>query len=163
MLPAPNTSRRPTSRHVRNIRQFFHTFQWRNLDMELALFQLRLLCWNPAGVYKLAQMHKQTKNRWSRDDPTFALLVCAAATVSAIIWGIVFAQTNPLVYFAMCIAFATKFMVAAIVIASITWHVTNKFLMGQVAAHKYVAVRFVTATGITRLQRTPRCRVALLL
>ncbi|RHY30907.1 hypothetical protein DYB32_003930 [Aphanomyces invadans] len=44
------------------------------MDLEATYYQMVTLCVSPTKVYKSAYYRKQTKNRWARDDPAFAVI-----------------------------------------------------------------------------------------
>jgi hypothetical protein len=45
------------------------------MDFEVALWQMLYLCISPVKVYRSVYYHKQTRNRWARDDPAFVVLL----------------------------------------------------------------------------------------
>lgn len=47
---------------------------YRQMDLDATFYQMVTLCTQPAKVYKSAYYRKQTKNRWARDDPAFAVI-----------------------------------------------------------------------------------------
>lgn len=47
---------------------------YRQMDLDATFYQMVTLCVQPSKVYKSAYYRKQTKNRWARDDPAFAVI-----------------------------------------------------------------------------------------
>lgn len=47
---------------------------YRQMDLDATFYQMVTLCAQPSKVYKSAYYRKQTKNRWARDDPAFAVI-----------------------------------------------------------------------------------------
>jgi hypothetical protein len=62
----------------------------RQMDVDIASATMIELLVNPSQVFKMASLRKQTKGRWSRDDPTFALLLSIMISFASIAYGIAF-------------------------------------------------------------------------
>ncbi|KAF9979080.1 Protein unc-50 [Actinomortierella ambigua] len=65
-------------------------FRFPHMDFQFALWQMVYLCISPRIVYRNIHYHKQTKNRWARDDPAFMVILSAVLASSAIAWGLVY-------------------------------------------------------------------------
>lgn len=53
---------------------FARVVDYRQMDLDATFYQMVTLCVQPSKVYKSAYYRKQTKNRWARDDPAFAVI-----------------------------------------------------------------------------------------
>ncbi|KAJ1859578.1 hypothetical protein GGH12_001031 [Coemansia sp. RSA 1822] len=109
-------------------RRFFH---WRQLDFEFALWQMLYLLVSPRHVYRNIYYHKQTKNQWARDDPAFMILqvfgILAATAAYSVVGGVgmhgFFKALVPLL--------VVNYIVAGMLLATLTWFVANRFLRHQ--------------------------------
>ncbi|RHY20089.1 hypothetical protein DYB26_012873, partial [Aphanomyces astaci] len=65
----------PVFRHCSALPEYFwRVLDYRQMDLEATYYQMVTLCISPTKVYKSAYYRKQTKNRWARDDPAFAVI-----------------------------------------------------------------------------------------
>ncbi|KAF1774746.1 Protein kinase-like domain [Phytophthora cactorum] len=63
---------------------FARVLDYRQMDLDATFYQMVTLCVQPAKVYKSAYYRKQTKNRWARDDPAFAVIQFAFLLVATV-------------------------------------------------------------------------------
>ncbi|ODV73198.1 Gmh1p [Cyberlindnera jadinii NRRL Y-1542] len=97
------------------------------LDFDTAMWEIFYLVVSPKRVYKQLYYHKQTKNKWARDDPSFVILLSLFLTLSAIAWGIAYSPGFvPMVKLVLYMVFIDFFVVGAIV-STIGWVLANKF------------------------------------
>ncbi|CDK26325.1 unnamed protein product [Kuraishia capsulata CBS 1993] len=95
------------------------------LDFETAMWEIFYLIIQPKRVYKSLYYHKQTKNRWARDDPSFVLLLTFFITISAVAWGLVYSPGALSILKLIGYMVVVDFLVTGIVIASIGWVLAN--------------------------------------
>ncbi|CDO52849.1 similar to Saccharomyces cerevisiae YKR030W GMH1 Golgi membrane protein of unknown function [Geotrichum candidum] len=98
------------------------------LDFETAIWEIFYLIVSPTKVYKSLYYHKQTKNTWARDDPSFVILLSAFITVSALAWGLAYASGVMGILKLMLYMVLVDFFATGIIIATAGWFLANKFL-----------------------------------
>ena len=81
MLPRPVNASTPPSKYRRRN-------PLRSLNFDLALLQLFYLTISPRRFYRQLYYHKQTKNRWARDDPTIAVIISISLLIASFGWSI---------------------------------------------------------------------------
>lgn len=75
------------------------------MDFETALDEMISLCLGqPGRVFRLAYYRKQTKNRWARDDPAFAVLQVAFLATAAVATGAALKARRTLTYAYLALA-----------------------------------------------------------
>ena len=57
--------------------------KYKQMDFEYSFWLMLQLCVSPKTAYRHTTYHKQTKNRWSRDDPAFVVICSLFMAVSA--------------------------------------------------------------------------------
>lgn len=96
------------------------------LDFETALWEMLNLIREPKRVYRSLHYHKQTKNRWARDDPSFVILLAVLLTISAVLWGLVYSPgVLSIINLVIYMVFIDFFLIGAVV-SSIGWVLANK-------------------------------------
>ncbi|CAK8673363.1 unnamed protein product [Clavelina lepadiformis] len=104
-------------------------FRFRQMDFEFAAWQMMHLFVSPQKVYRNFQYRKQTKNQFARDDPAFLVLLSLCFCVTSIGFGIVMGlSAGKIVKLLLWIVFIDCVAVG-IVIATIMWFVTNRYLV----------------------------------
>lgn len=98
------------------------------LDFETAIWEIFYLIVSPTKVYKSLYYHKQTKNTWARDDPSFVILLSSFITVSALAWGLAYASGILGILRLMLYMVLVDFLATGVIIATIGWFLANKFL-----------------------------------
>jgi len=110
----------------RYLRRLFH---YKQMDFEFAFWQMVYLLSSPKVVYKNFTYRKKTKAQFARDDPAFLVLLAGWLVVSsagfAVVLGIGFFS---FIKFLLYVIFVDCIGVG-IVIATILWFVSNKFLL----------------------------------
>lgn len=82
----------------------------------------------PKKVFKAIYYHKQTKNSWSRDDPSFIVLLTFFLTVTAIAWGLAYTPTfSSIVRLIFSLVFL-HFLLTSLVFATAGYYLCGKFL-----------------------------------
>ncbi|KAJ8602335.1 hypothetical protein CTAYLR_004206 [Chrysophaeum taylorii] len=112
-------------------------FLFNQMDFETALDEMLSLCLGqPGRVFKLAYYRKQTKDRWSRDDPAFAVLQVAFLLAATVATGAALRARLALTYVYLAIA-ATLVHWLACGLAATTLHawIANKFLRERGWSH----------------------------
>ncbi|KAI8824906.1 UNC-50 [Fimicolochytrium jonesii] len=130
-FPSPMSRPRRTRR---GSNRFFPTylrrlFSFRQMDFEVALWEMLYLCISPERVYRNIKYHKQTKNQWARDDPAFMAILFFCLTTSAIAYGVVYSVGfGGLLRLILWMVFIDFLLVGAVV-ATALWAFTNRFLL----------------------------------
>jgi hypothetical protein len=103
-------------------------------DFEAAVDQV-LTIWSsrPSAVFKLSNLRKQTKNRWSRDDPSFLIVMSLLVFSAAVSHACVLAEGplwGPWLWLVARIFFVEWLAVAAIA-STAGWWIANTHLLQQ--------------------------------
>lgn len=98
------------------------------LDFETAIWEIYYLIVSPRKVYKSLYYHKQTKNTWARDDPSFVILLSAFITVSALAWGLAYASGIMGVLKLILYMVLVDFFATGVIISTACWFLANRFL-----------------------------------
>lgn len=98
------------------------------LDFETAIWEILYLVISPTKVYKSLYYHKQTKNKWARDDPSFMILLSSFLLISALGWGLAYSPGFFPILKLMVYMVLVDFFAMGIVVATVGWIVANKFL-----------------------------------
>ncbi|EAL61284.1 hypothetical protein ACTFIW_006849 [Dictyostelium discoideum] len=125
------------SRYRRLIPEYFRRiFHYPQMDIEYTFWIMFYLCFNPSRVYRVTSWHKQTKNQWARDDPAFAVILVFFMAIASMSYAITFHFLSFLnVIKVMFWAVFVDFITVGLLIATIGWWVTNKFLRVSVHNH----------------------------
>lgn len=100
-----------------------------SLDFETALWEMANLLLRPKRVYKSLFYQTQTRNKWSRDDPSFIIVLSFFLTISAVFWGVVYSNGVLGVLKLVLYMVVVDFWVLGAVIATISWFGVRKCLM----------------------------------
>lgn len=101
------------------------------LDFETAIWEIVYLVIAPRKVYKSLYYHKQTKNTWARDDPSFVILLSAFLVLSAIAWGLAYSPGFGSILKLMVYMVLVDFLAVGLVVATVGWLFANRFLRQQ--------------------------------
>lgn len=107
------------------IRRIFHP---PTLDFETAIWEIIYLIIAPRKVYKSLYYHKQTKNTWARDDPSFIILLSSFLCLSAIAWGLAYSPGILSVFRLMIYMVGVDFLLSGVIMATVGWLFANRFL-----------------------------------
>lgn len=116
------------------------------LDFETAIWEIIYLVISPTKVYKSLYYHKQTKNKWARDDPSFMILLSAFLIISALGWGLAYSPGFVSILKLMVYMVLVDFFATGVVVATIFWIIANRFLRKD----QQGAVRFGARTMSSR-------------
>ncbi|OWB55882.1 hypothetical protein B5S28_g1768 [[Candida] boidinii] len=105
---------------------FRRLFRPPTLDFETAVWEMVNLIMQPKRVYRSLYYHKQTKNTWSRDDPSFVILLSFLLVISAICWGITYTPELLSIIKLIIYMVVVDFLFTGIIIATIGWVLANK-------------------------------------
>lgn len=107
------------------------------MDFETALDEMLSLCLGqPSRVFRLAYYRKQTKNRWARDDPAFAVLQICFLVVATVATGAALTVKWTLTY--VYLVLATTFghwLACGIAASSLHAWLANRFLRERNWSH----------------------------
>ncbi|VBB29987.1 unnamed protein product [Acanthocheilonema viteae] len=109
-------------------RYFRRLIRFHQMDFEFALWQMIYLLIKPQKVYRNFMYRKRTKDQWARDDPAFLVLLLSALAISSILfaWTIQLSFIGFIAFF-LWVVFIDCIGVG-ILIATILWFVSNRFL-----------------------------------
>ncbi|KAH3665975.1 hypothetical protein OGAPHI_004164 [Ogataea philodendri] len=110
-------------------RYFKRILNVRSLDFETALWEMLNLIVQPKRVYKSLYYQKQTKNKWSRDDPSFVLILSFFLTISAIFWGMVYSTSVITIFKLILYMVIVDFVLVGIVVATAGWVIANNYFL----------------------------------
>ena len=113
-------------------RYFRRAVSFSSWDLEYVFYQLVNACRSPEKLYKLTQHRKQTKNQWARDDPAFAIILCALLAVTATAYGVAYSYKSPLAYVWLVLQSLFNFFVFGAVVASACWAVASRHMRSAV-------------------------------
>ncbi|KAF0729061.1 hypothetical protein AaE_009407 [Aphanomyces astaci] len=122
----------PVFRHCSALPEYFwRVLDYRQMDLEATYYQMVTLCISPTKVYKSAYYRKQTKNRWARDDPAFAVIQVLFLVVASLAWTVAFEKTSSLAFLLLCDVLV-EWLILGLVTSTLTWWCANQFLrIGQ--------------------------------
>ena len=104
-------------------------FKLNHMDFEFALWQMIYLFISPHKVFRNTIYRKQTKNRYSRDDPAFLVLLLIWFIISATLLSLILKLSFwSFIKFLFYVSFIDCIGVGLIV-ATCFWLFTNKFLI----------------------------------
>jgi hypothetical protein len=98
------------------------------LDFETAMWEIFYLVVSPKKVYRFLYYHKQTKNRWARDDPSFVILLALFLTLSAIAWGLAYSPGVLSILKLILYMVFIDFFVVGLVISTLGWFLASRLL-----------------------------------
>lgn len=65
----------------------------KNLDFESATWEMFNLIFKPRKAYRSLYYQRQTRNRWSRDDPSFFILQVGLLLLSSLVWSVIYGHS----------------------------------------------------------------------
>lgn len=117
-------------------------FKPTTLDFETAIWEMLNLIINPKKMYRSQYYYKQQqtqsgKSSYTRDDPSFLILLTTFLSISAIAWGIAYSPhmmdiAKLIIYMVMI-----DFYLTGAIIATVTWALTNKLFNGGPSTGRY--------------------------
>ena len=98
------------------------------MDFQSSIFQMRYLITNPRKVYRLNSWRHQTKQRWSRDDPTFTILVCIFIIILSVSNHLVWYSRDLFKLMIFIIRNLLLFIISGILFSTVTWLIANIYI-----------------------------------
>ncbi len=97
---------------------------------ESTAYQFVLATLQPAKVYRLTTLRKQTKNVWAREDASFVVLQLALLAGAAAAWGVAYEVSlrEPLSFLWLVLHAWGQYLVGGALVATASWAVANKAL-----------------------------------
>jgi len=114
---------------------FRRVIHFRQLDFELAMFQMLYLVISPKTVYRNVKLHKQTKNQWARDDPAFVLFLVALLFVASASYAIAFFSSFLNILWLILWTIFIDFFAWGFLFSTLTWLLCNAFLRVPPSPH----------------------------
>lgn len=120
-----------TSSRLQNTRRMLRRlFKPTTLDFETAIWEIFHLIINPKKMYRSHYYYKQNlssgKLSYTRDDPSFLLLLTAFLSVSAVAWGLAYTPRFGDIIKLVVYMVVVDFYVTGAVVATVSWFLTNK-------------------------------------
>lgn len=98
------------------------------MDFEIAIWEMTSLIIAPKKVFRSIYYHKQTKNSWSRDDPSFIVLLTFFLSITAIAWGLAYTPAfGSIMRLTFSLVFV-HFLLSSLVFATAGYYLCGKFL-----------------------------------
>ncbi|KAK6453976.1 UNC-50 [Scheffersomyces xylosifermentans] len=106
-------------------------FKPTTLDFETAIWEIFHLIINPKKMYRSHYYYKQQtssggKSSYTRDDPSFLILLTTFLSISAVAWGLAYSPRVWDVLKLIVYMVLVDFYLTGIVIATVSWFITNK-------------------------------------
>ncbi|RLV94715.1 Protein GMH1 [Spathaspora sp. JA1] len=137
-LPSANTISHGFTSKFRNLRVMIkRLFKPATLDFETAIWEIFNLIINPRKMYRSHYFYKQqqgniSKSSYTRDDPSFLILLTGFLSISAIAWGLAYSPRVIDILKLIGYMVFIDFYLTGVIIASITWFISNRlFNMNQ--------------------------------
>ncbi|XP_026763754.1 protein unc-50 homolog [Galleria mellonella] len=128
-LPAPaNYQATTASAAVKRYKYLRRLFKFNQMDFEFAAWQMVYLFVAPQKVFRNFNYRKHTKSQFARDDPAFLVLLCGWLFFSSICFALIMNLTWGKVALFVLFVIFVDFIGAAILVSTIFWYVTNKYL-----------------------------------
>lgn len=105
-------------------RRVFHLGQ---MDVDYTFAQMFYLLVSPRRVYRFVSYRKQTKDQWSRDDPSFVLFLTLFTAVAGCAYGLAFSLSFARLLITT-LAVPAVFLALGAFIASVGFIVASRFL-----------------------------------
>eukprot|EP00043_Microstomoeca_roanoka_P000973 m.30270 g.30270 ORF g.30270 m.30270 type:complete len:258 (+) comp10591_c0_seq1:258-1031(+) len=109
--------------------------QIKQMDFDMALYQMLWLIVSPKKVYRSVHYHKNTKNQWARDDPAFLVLLAAFLTASSVLSVFVFKLSFVAFIKLLLWVIFVDCVGTGLVIATVLWLFSNFVLKAEPMAH----------------------------
>lgn len=113
---------------------FRRLFKPRTLDFETAIWEIFHLIINPKKMYRSNYTYKQQNNGktlYTRDDPSFLILLTGFLCISAIAWGATYSPNLWDIVKLVVNMVVFDFYVLGILIATVSWAISNKLFNPQ--------------------------------
>uniref|UniRef100_K3WVX5 UNC-50 family protein n=1 Tax=Globisporangium ultimum (strain ATCC 200006 / CBS 805.95 / DAOM BR144) TaxID=431595 RepID=K3WVX5_GLOUD len=108
---------------------FARVVDYRQMDLDATFYQMVTLCVQPSKVYKSAYYRKQTKNRWARDDPAFAVIQLFFLLVTTVAWAVTFHVSKVSSYVSLIFhAVVVEWLGFGVLVSTLCWWIANHYL-----------------------------------
>ena len=105
--------------------------KYKQMDFEYSFWLMLQLLVSPKTAYRQTTYHKQTKNRWSRDDPAFVVTCSLFMAVSASAYCISFEASVGRSVYNILAAVAVDFLLLGAGTSSLCWYLANNYLRAK--------------------------------
>jgi len=130
---------RPSLMTSRSLREYLGmAVQYAHLDVDYTFAQMCYLCIAPKKVYQLTCYRKQTKNRWSRDDPAFVVISIMFLFVASVAYSLTF-RANLLRVLIWTVGL--HYLLMGLLLATAFTYVCNNYLRMRAPMHTGLFVR----------------------
>ncbi|EPS44636.1 hypothetical protein H072_1387 [Dactylellina haptotyla CBS 200.50] len=103
-------------------------FVKRQMDFEMAIWEMTCLLISPKKVFRSMYHNKQTKGHWGRDDPSFVALLSFFLVLTSIAWGLAYTPSFlSIARLALVLTFV-HFLSGALFVATLGWYLAPRFL-----------------------------------
>ncbi|SCU82748.1 LANO_0B07404g1_1 [Lachancea nothofagi CBS 11611] len=129
MSELPVTSQDLKSRYSQHelptvLRRLFKSHK--NLDFESAIWEMVNLIFRPRKAHRSLYYQRQTRNRWSRDDPSFFILQIGLLSASSMVWSIVYGHSFLGFIKMMINMILVDFFAFGFAVATLFWALLNR-------------------------------------
>ncbi|KAK6462803.1 UNC-50 family-domain-containing protein [Scheffersomyces coipomensis] len=128
-----STTTSTLSNRFQNLKKMFkRLFKPTTLDFETAIWEIFHLIINPKKMYRSHYFYKQQststngKSSYTRDDPSFLILLTVFLSISAIAWGLAYSPRVVDILKLIVYMVFIDFYLTGVIIATISWFITNK-------------------------------------
>ena len=111
--------------------------KYRQMDFEYSFWLMLQLLVSPKTAYRQTTYHKQTKNRWSRDDPAFVVICSFFMAVSASAYCISFGASVGTSIYNILAAVAVDFILLGVGTSTLCWWLANNYLLAGKGSHTH--------------------------
>jgi len=111
--------------------------KYRQMDFEYSFWLMLQLLVSPKTAYRQTTYHKQTKNRWSRDDPAFVVICSLFMAVSASAYCISFGASVGTSIYNILAAVAVDFILLGVGTSTLCWWLANNYLLAGKGSHTH--------------------------
>ncbi|ORY12743.1 UNC-50 protein [Clohesyomyces aquaticus] len=120
----------PSSRNegLRMPRFFKRLFKFPQMDFEMAIWEMLSLIIAPKKVFRSIYYHKQTKNTWHRPDPSFTYLLSGFLLLTALGWGLAYADGAARTLRIMLVFMFGHFLLLSLLIATLFYFLVGRLL-----------------------------------
>lgn len=130
------------SDRFRNFKRMFkRLFKPTTLDFETAIWEIIHLIIYPKKMYKTHYYYKQQstngKSSYTRDDPSFIILLTGFLSISAIAWGLAYTPRFWDIIKLIIYMVVIDFYLTGFVIATVFWLVTNRIFNNGLTNPRY--------------------------
>ncbi|KAK8222083.1 translation initiation factor IF-2 [Zalaria obscura] len=109
-------------------RFFKRLFKFPQMDFEMAVWEMSSLIIAPKKVFRSIYYHKQTKNTWHRPDPSFTYLLSFFLLLTALAWGLAYADGFSRVFRITAVFIFGHFLASSLLVATAAYFLVGKLL-----------------------------------